>query len=234
MKKSIIAMLAFMGMFTFLLFNADHVKMADIESPEVIGDEITTTTSDAYVTADNAETTKYTITTGVLASYEQITVTAANESATANAATTVISATVKTDVQTETKKPATATTVTATVKYTETATVTATAVTTAESKSVSADPVETPEGNLRLLGSLKITGYVATGKKTASGVYPYVGGVAMSKKYGLPWGTKIYIEGLGYYTLNDTGCKYGVVDVFCSSVKECYALTSNANVYVVE
>lgn len=91
-----------------------------------------------------------------------------------------------------------------------------------------------PKENMRLLGNLKITGYVATGNPTASGVMPYVGGVAMNKSYCLPYGTQIYIEGLGYYTINDTGCKYGVVDVFCSTLSECYNLTQYTNVYVCE
>lgn len=83
------------------------------------------------------------------------------------------------------------------------------------------------------LGNLKITGYVATGNPTASGVYPYVGGVAMSSSYGFPWGTKIYIDGLGTFELFDCGCAYGVVDVFRSSEPECYALTSYRDVYVI-
>lgn len=92
---------------------------------------------------------------------------------------------------------------------------------------------DSESGNMTLLGNLYITGYVETGNPTASGVYPYVGGVAMSTSYGLPYGTTIYIEGLGYYTLFDTGCNYGVVDVFCNTVDECYNLTSWRNVYVV-
>ena len=92
---------------------------------------------------------------------------------------------------------------------------------------------ETEPVSMTYLGSLKITGYVATGNPTASGVYPYVGGVAMSRSYGLSWGTTIYIDGLGYYTLFDTGCSYGVVDVFCDSIQECYDLTSWRDVYVV-
>lgn len=88
--------------------------------------------------------------------------------------------------------------------------------------------------NMTYLGELKITGYIATGNPTASGDYPYVGGVAMNTSYGLSYGTTIYIEDLGYYTLNDTGCAYGVVDVFCNSEQECYNLTSYHNVYVVD
>ena len=80
---------------------------------------------------------------------------------------------------------------------------------------------------------MKITGYVATGNRCASGCYPYVGGVAMARSYGLEFGTTIYIDGLGYYTLNDTGCPSGIVDVFCNSLEECYNLTSWRDVYIV-
>lgn len=96
------------------------------------------------------------------------------------------------------------------------------------------EEVETEsKSEMTLLGNLKITGYVSTGNNTANGDYPYIGGVAMSEAYDLPYGTTIYIEGMGYYTLNDTGCDYGVVDVFCNSEDECYNLTSYLNVYVV-
>ena len=93
---------------------------------------------------------------------------------------------------------------------------------------------ETEPLDMEYLGNLYITGYVATGNPTASGPYPYVGGVAMSRSYGLPWGTTIYIDGLGYYTLFDTGCSYGVVDVFCNTIPECYDLTSWRDVYIVK
>lgn len=92
---------------------------------------------------------------------------------------------------------------------------------------------ETEPASMTYIGNLYITGYVATGNPTASGPYPYVGGVAMSRSYGFEWGTTIYIDGLGYYTLFDTGCSYGVVDVFCNTIPECYDLTSWRDVYVV-
>ena len=92
---------------------------------------------------------------------------------------------------------------------------------------------ETEPVSMTYIGNLYITGYVATGNPTASGPYPYVGGVAMSRSYGFEWGTTIYIDGLGYYTLFDTGCSYGVVDVFCNTIPECYDLTSYRDVYVV-
>lgn len=83
------------------------------------------------------------------------------------------------------------------------------------------------------LGNMRITGYVATGNATASGEMPYVGGVALSTSYGIPYGTRIYIDGFGEYVVNDTGCAYGVVDVFCNTLDECYALTSYADVYLL-
>lgn len=94
---------------------------------------------------------------------------------------------------------------------------------------------ETFEENseMTLLGEMRITGYVATGNPTSSGDMPYVGGVALSRDYGIPFGSTVYIENLGYYTVNDTGCAYGVVDVFCNTVEECYALTPYSNVYLI-
>jgi hypothetical protein len=97
---------------------------------------------------------------------------------------------------------------------------------------------ETYDTEMISLGSMKITGYVSTGSPTASGEMPYVGGVAVNSAfmtdYGLSYGDTVYIDGLGYYTLNDTGCQYGVVDVFCQAVDECYLLTSYAEVYLVK
>ena len=101
-----------------------------------------------------------------------------------------------------------------------------------EEEPVAVDETEPLE--MEYIGNLYITGYVATGNPTASGVYPYVGGVAMSRSYGFDWGTTIYIDGLGCYTLFDTGCSYGVVDVFCDTIPECYALTSWRDVYIVK
>lgn len=102
-----------------------------------------------------------------------------------------------------------------------------------ESETINNDITIDDKSSMTLLGNLRLTGYVATGNKTANGEIPYVGGVAMNRSYGLPYGTEIYIEGVGNFIINDTGCKTGVVDIFCNTVEECYALTSYANVYVV-
>ena len=90
-------------------------------------------------------------------------------------------------------------------------------------------------------GRFLITGYdncsACCGKwaggPTASGVMPTVNHtVAMSSNY--PFGTKIYIEGLGYYIVEDRGVGAGVVDVFCNNHAECYAITGYYEVFIVE
>lgn len=48
---------------------------------------------------------------------------------------------------------------------------------------------------------------------------------------GISYGDSIYIDGLGTYTVEDCGCKWGVIDVFCDTVPDCYALTSYADAY---
>ena len=94
-------------------------------------------------------------------------------------------------------------------------------------------------GNMRLLGTYYITGYDTCarccGKSdgiTASGRRATVGRtVAMS---GLPFGTRIYIEGIGYRVVEDRGVSGGRVDVLCSNHSECYAITGRYKVYIVE
>ena len=94
-------------------------------------------------------------------------------------------------------------------------------------------------GNLRFLGTYYITGYdtcaQCCGKSdgiTASGVRAAVGRtVAMS---GLPFGTRIYIEGIGYRVVEDRGVSGGKVDVLCNNHSECYAITGRYKVYIVE
>ena len=99
------------------------------------------------------------------------------------------------------------------------------------------------------IGTCYITGYDNcvqccgkwAGGPTASGVMPTVNHtVAMASDY--PFGTKIYIEGLGYYTVEDrgvgykytNGVRYPWVDVFCNNHAECFALTGYYEVYLVE
>ena len=90
------------------------------------------------------------------------------------------------------------------------------------------------------LGSLWITGYDAcvkccgnTSGITASGVKATTDHtVAMCRDY--PFGTKIYIEGLGYYTVEDRGVGQGCVDVFCNNHDECARVTGYRKVWLVK
>jgi 3D (Asp-Asp-Asp) domain-containing protein len=67
------------------------------------------------------------------------------------------------------------------------------------------------------------TAYTHTGNPTASGVMPYVGGVAVDPKV-IPLGTELYVEGYGYAKAVDTGglIKGNRIDVFLETAKECY------------
>lgn len=97
--------------------------------------------------------------------------------------------------------------------------------------------------NLEYIGDFFITGYDpwcshCCGKAqpnavTASGAVAQAGvTVAMNKKY--PFGTQIYIEGYGVYTVQDRGVKDGMVDIAAASHEACYELTGyNIPVYII-
>jgi len=138
-------------------------------------------------------------------------------------------------IDTTTESTTTVTTTTATT--TTDASTTSEEVVTEES-TTTVEEVVTEVENEVYLGNFRITGYVATGCKTASGTWPEAGRtIAMNKSQmnslGLKYGDQIYVDGLGTYTLEDCGCKSGRIDVFCNSVKECYALPSYLDAYLV-
>ena len=79
-----------------------------------------------------------------------------------------------------------------------------------------------PEEVRHFIGEHTITFYSATGNRTASGKYPKANyTVAVDKKL-IPFGTKLYIEGIGYVTAHDTGAKIKGrrLDVFVNSREE--------------
>jgi 3D (Asp-Asp-Asp) domain-containing protein len=94
-------------------------------------------------------------------------------------------------------------------------------------------PTNTAPSSDGYLGTYRCTGYVATGSACASGVMPESGVTIASNS--LPMGTRVYIEGIGERVVQDTGgMDVGTLDIFCNSVDECYAITGNYDVYIIE
>lgn len=96
--------------------------------------------------------------------------------------------------------------------------------------------------NMEYIGDYFITGYdpfcyhccSSTSGITASGAIATVGKtIAMCKDFA--FGTKIYIEGYGTYTVEDRGVGRGVIDIAASSHDACYDLTAyNVPCYIVK
>lgn len=102
---------------------------------------------------------------------------------------------------------------------------------------------ETNENGMIYIGDYKITGYnpwcvhccSTDDGITASGVEAEVGRTIAMKGY--PYGTEVYIEGYGYYVVEDTGSfKNNTIDIACNSHEECYSITNlqGVAVYLVE
>lgn len=99
-----------------------------------------------------------------------------------------------------------------------------------------------PEPILRYQGEYKITGYDIcvsccgnTNGVTASGTQATVGRTCAAGR-DLPFGTVLYIDGIGYRTVEDRGggVNGGHIDVLCNDHPECYSITGTYPVYVVE
>lgn len=108
-----------------------------------------------------------------------------------------------------------------------------------EAKRIWHEEEEAKTRKMTYLGRYYVTGYDTCvrccGKSdgiTASGTAASVGRtVAMAE---LPFGTELYIEGIGNRIVEDRGPQGGVIDVLCNNHAECYALTGWYEVYVVE
>ncbi len=68
------------------------------------------------------------------------------------------------------------------------------------------------------------TAYTRTGERTASGIWPYIGGVAVDPNL-IPLGSELYIEGYGPARAVDTGgmIRGNRIDLFFDSKAECQA-----------
>lgn len=89
---------------------------------------------------------------------------------------------------------------------------------TAPSQSV-ASAENTPEG-MTYLGDYQLTAYEWTGSPCANGNYPTEGYTIASNT--LPIGTRVYIEGIGERTVEDTGGMAGnVIDIYMGDPSTC-------------
>lgn len=91
----------------------------------------------------------------------------------------------------------------------------------------------TPEG-MTYLGDYRLTAYEWTGNPCANGNYPTEGYTIASNT--LPIGTRVYIEGIGERTVEDTGgMSGGTIDVYLGDPSACVQFgVQNAAVYVIE
>lgn len=93
------------------------------------------------------------------------------------------------------------------------------------------------ESKREYLGNYYITGYCAACNSprnsyaTASGRKATVGRTVAMK--GLPFGTRIYIEGIGERIIEDRGVGSGKVDVFCANCADERKITGHRKVYQI-
>lgn len=104
------------------------------------------------------------------------------------------------------------------------------------------EPEEDPAPEMTYLGSWKVTGYDLCARccgntrgLTASGEKAEVGVTCAGPRF-LPFGTRIWIDGIGERVVQDRGGAVNGqhIDVLCNNHDECYALTGSYNVYIIE
>lgn len=105
---------------------------------------------------------------------------------------------------------------------------------------IDTEVVGVPETHMTYLGEYQIVGYddcfQCCGKTDGVGaamVKCTVGRtVAAGKQF--DFGTRLYIEGLGEFVVEDRGPSGNVLDVFCNNHDECKAITGTYQVWLVE
>ncbi len=97
-----------------------------------------------------------------------------------------------------------------------------------------------PRKVLESVGTYYITGYdicvKCCGKTdgvTASGALAEVGRTVAAPK-DIPFGTVLYIEGIGERVVEDRGVTGRTLDVLCNDHSECYAITGSREVYIIK
>jgi 3D (Asp-Asp-Asp) domain-containing protein len=96
-----------------------------------------------------------------------------------------------------------------------------------------AESQDSASDGMSYAGYFTLTAYEWTGSPCANGNYPSVGYTCASNYFGL--GTRLYIEGYGYYTVEDTGgMASNVIDLYYGDPAACLNFgVQGANVYIV-
>lgn len=103
-------------------------------------------------------------------------------------------------------------------------------------KTTTTTPTPTPTNpepsNMKYLGALSSTAYTHTGNNMANGEKPYEGAVASNL---VPLGTKIYIEGYGYFVVKDRIGHGSQLDIFMDTYEKAIQFGRRTlKVYVVD
>ncbi len=109
-------------------------------------------------------------------------------------------------------------------------------------ESVSAASLDGSSGTGKYLGNFRVTGYTSSpAENNGYSVNCYgenldalVGQIVAADPRVIPLKSKIYIEGIGYREVRDTGVRGNTIDVLTSSDRESNAITGNYNVYLAE
>ena len=85
-------------------------------------------------------------------------------------------------------------------------------------------------------GIFQLTAYAATGNRCANGKWPRINRTVAAHKKQFPLGTRLYIEGYGYFIVEDRGgFPMGVIDIYLHDHKKCVKFgRRKAHVYVIE
>lgn len=104
------------------------------------------------------------------------------------------------------------------------------------SKPAAVEVLELAKMNIRLTLNVESTAYTYTGNKTATGIEPREGMIAVDPKV-IAMGSKVYVEGYGYAIAADTGgaIRGNKIDVFFPTLRQCINWgRKSVHIYVLE
>ena len=88
---------------------------------------------------------------------------------------------------------------------------------------------------IKLVKEFELTAYAWTGNRCANGRFPRKNYTVAAHKDDFPLGTKLYIEDMGVFTVEDRGgFKRGVIDIYMADRKKCIQFgRRKARVYII-